>query len=142
MPLQIGDLVETRIISGTFKNQWIQATITKINRHAGRRTYNLKVVDFRRFHVHQFAEEVPEKLLRKARQQPIATQITYRMGEIVETQILSGRWAGTWIKAKVIATHRNGKYDIETINPKKYNVAKIGVSVPASFLRQVQRMKI
>lgn len=59
-----------------------------------------------------------------------------RKGAIVETMILSGRYQGIWVKAKVTQIDQE-TIDLRVLLPKKWKVAAIALGVPKKYIRQV-----
>jgi hypothetical protein len=138
--LEVGDLVETKIISGRYRDVWIDCQITAVNKTG---LFNLRVFNHREYNVCAYAKDVPRRLIRKkvgvsaAVKKKLRTQ--FQIGQLVETQIISGIHGGKWIGARITSARVDGTYDIDVLNPAQYNVSSRAVSVPASYLRKPKR---
>jgi len=138
--LEVGDLVETKIISGRYRDVWIDCQITAVNQSG---LFNLRVFNHREYNVCAYAKDVPRRLIRKkvgvsaAAAKKLRAQ--FQIGQLVETQIISGIHGGKWIGARITSARVDGTYDIDVLNPAQYNVSSRAVSVPANYLRKPKR---
>jgi len=57
-------------------------------------------------------------------------------GIIVETMILSGRYRGIWVKAKVLKIWKS-TIDLKVLNPKKWKVSAFALGVPQDLIRKI-----
>jgi len=134
--IEIGDLVETKIISGRFRDVWIDCQVTAVKPNG---LYNLRVFNHREYNVCAYAKDVPGRLIRKkAGVGKRQIKVQFQIGQYVETQIISGIHGGKWIGARISGARVDGTYDIEVMNPAQYNVSSRAVSVPATYLRNVR----
>lgn len=76
--------------------------------------------------------ESEEEMKSKSHVKPAAL----RRNSIVETLILSGRYKGIWIRARILRGLKN-KMDLEVQFPKKWMVAEKALAVPKRFIRAV-----
>jgi len=138
--LVVGDLVETKIISGRYRDVWIDCQITAVNKSG---LFNLRVFNHREYNVCAYAKDVPRRLIRKKVGVSAATvkklRAHFQIGQYVETQIISGIHGGKWIGARITSARVDGTYDIDVLNPAQYNVSSRAVSVPANYLRKPKR---
>jgi len=59
-----------------------------------------------------------------------------KIGSIVETMVLSGRYKGIWIKAKVQKFWED-TIDLKVLTPRKWKVSAYAVGVPKQLIRRV-----
>jgi len=138
--LEVGDLVETKIISGRYRDVWIDCQITAVGQGG---LFNLRVFNHREYNVCAYAKDVPRRLIRKKVGVSAAAakklKAHFQIGQYVETQIISGIHGGKWIGARITSARVDGTYDIDVLNPAQYNVSSRAVSVPANYLRKPKR---
>jgi len=61
-----------------------------------------------------------------------------KVGGIVETMVLSGRYRGIWVKAKVLKLW-DGTIDLKVLYPKKWKVSAFALGVPQKLIRKVAK---
>jgi len=60
-----------------------------------------------------------------------------KKGVIVETLIMSGRYQGIWVKAKVLLVESR-TMDLRVLHPRKWKVAGTALAVPKEFIRKIE----
>jgi len=61
-----------------------------------------------------------------------------RVGVTVETMVLSGRYRGIWVKAKVLKLWE-GTMDLKVLYPKKWKVSAFALGVPQKLIRKIAK---
>jgi len=132
-PLAVGNIVETKIKSGRWRNMWIQCQVTAAKPN---QLYDLHVLDWRKYNVCAYAKDVPRKLLRELETEDKRSKPKFEVGKYIETQIISGQHAGKWVGAMITNVYMDKTYDIKVLSPGQYKVSSRAVSVPERFIRE------
>jgi len=139
-PFAVGNVVETKIKNGHWRNMWIQCQITASNPNE---LYDVHVLDWRRYRVCAHAKDVPRKLLREIREtEETRTKPKFEVGKYIETEIIAGRHRGKWVGAMITNVFMDKTYDIKVLCPAKYKITRHAVSVPERLIREPQLINI
>jgi len=133
-PLAVGNVVETKIKNGRWRNMWIECQITASNPDD---LYDVHVLDWRQYRVCAYAKDVPRKLLREIREkEDTRPKPKFEVGKYIETKIISGRNCGKWVGAMITNVYLDKTYDIKVLCPAKYKITRHAVSVPEHLIRE------
>jgi len=139
-PLAVGNVVETKIKSGHWRNMWIKCQIIASNPNE---LFDVHVLDWRRYRVCAHAKNVPRKLLREIRTtEETRTKPKFEYGKYIETKIISGRHFGKWVDAIITNVYMDKTYDIKVLCPAKFKISRHAVSVPERLIREPQLVNL
>jgi len=139
-PLAVGNVVETKIKTGHWRNMWIQCQITASNPNE---LYDVRVLDWRRYNVCAYAKDVPRKLLREIREMgETRTKPKFEVNKYIETMIISGPHCGKWVGAMITNVYMDNTYDVKVLCPAKYRISRHAVSVPERLIREPQLISL
>jgi len=139
-PLAVGNVVETKIKTGHWRNMWIQCQITALNPNE---LYDVRVLDWRRYNVCAYAKDVPRKLLREIREMgETRTKPKFEVNKYIETMIISGPHCGKWVGAMITNVYMDNTYDVKVLCPAKYRISRHAVSVPERLIREPQLISL
>jgi len=139
-PLVVGNVVETKIKSGRWRNMWVECQITAANPDE---LYDVHVLDWRQYSVCAYAKDVPRKLLRELKETgEKRIKPKFEVGKYIETQIISGQHCGKWVGAMVTNAYLDKTYDIKVLCPLQYKISRRAVSVPERLIREPLLSKV